>query len=179
MSAGAAWQPTDFQPEDQKKAPGPQLVKPSAKPGEWQPTEFEEEKPQASAPPAARPGFGNRFSEVTTGTQHPVDQAVSEWQNLKAHPLDTLTDVAETAAMAPVHLAYNAFHHPIDTITGITGGPQFSEDLENRNYGGMAGDLAGGITNAFMLKKGAEGVPRVAEAAGSGLNSIGAPLGFS
>lgn len=109
---------------------------------------------QAAQPPPVQPGFGNRFSEVTLGTQHPIAQAQSEWESLKSHPLATVGSALKTAAMAPVNLAYNAVHHPIDTITGMTGGPQFSEDLKNRNYAGMAGDMAGGITNAALLAKG-------------------------
>ena len=131
----------------------------------------------ASTRETPKPGFGNRYSEVTLGTQHPVGQAQSEWENLKAHPVDTLVQSAKTAAMMPVNLAYNAVHHPIDTLTGITGGKQFSEDLSNKNYAGMAGDVAGGLTNAALLAKSpsgegaaegiAENAPKVRDAIGT------------
>ena len=123
-----------------------------------------------AAPKPEEPGFLQRmqqgYTNVTLGTKHPVDTAIDTAKAYKEHPFKTFWQGTEDLARP----AYNLVHHPIDTVTGLTGGNAFAEDLNNKNYAGAIGDVAGGVTNAFMLKKPAE---PVADLAAKGFNSVG------
>lgn len=121
--------------------------------------------------PAEKPGFFNRLSQQVFGTPHPLDQAASEASALYEHPLDTLGQAAKQAAMIPMNLANRAL--PIGEAVNrakagdylgaartiamgapnlardIAGGPQFAEDVANKNYPGAAGTLAGDIAQVL------------------------------
>jgi len=110
-------------------------------------------KPNETSP-AENPSFINRYSEVTTGVQHPLEQAESEGKMLVQHPLSTLGKAAVQAGKGTRDFAYNLMVHPVDTLKSLSGGPEFAKDWSSKNYSGMAGDIAGGLTNAILLGKG-------------------------
>ena len=93
-------------------------------------------------------GFLPTLSKTSLGTAHPIEQAESEIKQLREHPVDTLESAAKTAVMLPVNVAYSVVHHPIDTITGLTGGPEFSAAAAKKDIPGMVGAVAGGFINA-------------------------------
>jgi hypothetical protein len=112
-----------------------------------------------------KPGFGENASDVVLGTKSPWEQAKSEWNQFVNDPVGSLGQAAKQVAMAPVYGAYNLVHHPIDTVTGLTGGPQFTKAADDKNVPGMAGALVGGAVNALPLLAGAaEGVNNIASA---------------
>jgi hypothetical protein len=99
-------------------------------------------QPPATQPPAQeQPGFFARASERLLGTQHPVDQAVSEAKQLYNAPGQTLLDATKQAAHILTIDMPNALVHPVKA----TGGPEFAQDIANRNYRGAMGTLAGDV----------------------------------
>jgi len=106
-------------------------------------------------------GFGQNLSQTTVGTPHPIDQAISELKDLYNNPLESVKKTGKSTVMMPVELAYQLVHHPVDTVTGITGGPEFAEALKRGDIPGMAGAVAGGLVNVGMGEKGLEAAPEV------------------
>ncbi len=102
-------------------------------------------QPSTPAATPEQPGFFARASEQLLGTQHPIDQAIAEGKMLASDPVGTLGKSLKQAAMMPVNLANNLVRHPLDTAKEMTGGPQFAEDIANKNYFGAAGTVAGGV----------------------------------
>lgn len=140
-------------------------------------------KPPAATPPAPeQPGFFARASERLLGTQHPIDQAVSEGRQLAGNPVGTLGRAAKQAAMMPVNLADQLVRHPIDTAVELTGGKEFAEDVHNKNYAGAAGTLAGDVVpivapEAYEAAKGIPSAPgKIAEATQPARDAIGRNL---
>lgn len=113
------------------------------------------ETPAQQPPTPDRPTGLQRFSEVTTGSQHPIAdtrKALGYWAD---HPMNAAADLAIDTAMFFPRMAQSLMH-PIDTAIGMTGGDQFSEDIQNKNYSGALGSMAGGITNALPFLLGGE-----------------------
>lgn len=110
---------------------------------------------------ADNPGFFERLSEVTLGTRHPVDQAITEGKMLWNDPIGTAKQTGKQLGQ----MAYGIASDPIGTVKAITGGEQFAEDVQQGNWSGAAGSMAGGITNAFAPKA-AERAPAAAGAIG-------------
>jgi hypothetical protein len=109
------------------------------------------------------PGFLARLSQVTLGTASPWEQLTSELRQLWEHPVETTEQALEQVVQLPRNLAYGAVVHPLETTKALTGGEQFAEDVENKNYGGAAGTLAGDALNV-LLARGAARSPAAANA---------------
>jgi hypothetical protein len=137
------------------------------------------EKAQAQARPSGlpepKPGALSAFGETTgmTSGTDPVSDLASQAVEIGKHPVNEFIRGTKALAMTPVNLAYSATHHPIDTATTITGGPQFAEGVKNKNLGQMAGALAGGGLNTYALARGMQELPEVAKGAASALTEKG------
>jgi len=125
--------------------------------------------------PEPKPGFVSTVGKTmgVTNTTDPTSEFASFLMDLRQHPAQEFLNGAKQLAMAPVNLAYQATHHPIDTAVNITGGPQFSEGLQDKNVGEMAGALTGGAANVYALTKSAQSLPELANDAASLLNQKG------
>jgi len=148
-------------------------------------------KPQIKLPPGAtlvsdgtqarsvraessKPNALQRFSEVTLGTQHPIDELVREAKDVYAHPLEGAKSLGELAGLPRNLWSHPAkelgniggtgilgmlfgenglLRHPFEFGKSITGANQAAEDIENKNWKGLPGDIAGGVTNLAMFKK--------------------------
>ena len=123
------------------------------------PKQDDEWKDVPTAAPAPKeteqPGFFARASERLVGTQHPVDQAVSEAEQLYHHPGQALEDTAKQVGKTLAIDMPNALLHPVRA----TGGPEFAQDVANKNWAGAAGTIAGDVL-PFLV-----GSPEVREAA--------------
>jgi ADP-ribosyltransferase-like protein len=134
-----------------------------ATPASVQPLDFSAVPGHQQHGPAPQPtGFLENLSQTTLGTTHPIDQAKAELKSLYGQPLETIKQSGKNAIMMPVELAYQLVHHPVDTITGITGGPQFAQALQNKDIPGMAGAVVGGLANVGGIEAGSEAAAPIA-----------------
>lgn len=133
-----------------------------------------------SAPvtPQPKPNAIQRLSEVTTGFQHPIDELTREAKNIYHNPGSIAGDVSETIGI-PRQVwtdpswknvsqiggtgipgiafgEHGLLRDPLEFGKTVTGANQAAEDVRNKNYKAIAGDIAGGITNLALLKKPAE-----------------------
>lgn len=132
---------------------------------------------EASVLPEPKPGFLSRASE-TLGLTHgndAVSDAASQVNQIAHHPIDSFVQGSKQLAMAPVHLAYGAMVHPLDTAQAIMPTDRMYSDAKQGNYGAAAGDLLGGVGNTVGLEKGAESLPSMAESSAGLLNKAGLP----
>jgi len=97
---------------------------------------------------SAPPGFVARASQQAGLSQHPVDQLISELQRLKNDPTGTLWETIKQPIIGLRDLTYNLVTDPVRTAQAVSGGPQFAQDVANKNWAGAAGTLAGGALQA-------------------------------
>lgn len=124
----------------------------------------------------ASPTPSQRFSEVTTGFQHPVEQLKSEYRQFRDDPIGATGRALKQAGKSlAIDLPNAILRHPIDTALNLTGGRQFSEDVSKGNYKNAAADVAGGITNTLgpLLVGGAKGRIAAGDAAANALSKAG------
>lgn len=127
---------------------------PAAQPGAYQ------TKPggpilNANTPKAPPPDAMQRMSEVTLGTQHPWEDIKAGWKSWKDDPIGNLEQLGKDTAMVIPNMAAAVVYHPIRTAQQLTGEPQIAEDIKNKNYRGILGDVAGGVTNLATIASGA------------------------
>lgn len=132
-------------------------------------------------PQAPQPNAAQRYSEITLGTQHPLDELKAEGKNVIAHPKEAAIGAAQSLGET-LGIPKDFWAHPGDQFqniggTGIpgmifgengliksplkfgenfTGATQAAEDVRNKNYKAIPGDIAGGLTNLALAKKPAE-----------------------
>jgi hypothetical protein len=125
----------------------------------------------------SQPNAFQRFSEVTLGTQHPIDELKAEGKGIVARPKEFAKSLGETLG-----IPRDFWAHPSDEYLNIggsgipgmvfgknglikdplgfgerfTGATQASEDVRNSNYGAIPGDILGGVANLALAKKPAE-----------------------
>lgn len=136
-------QKKDFAPGSYQKKPGGEIL-------------------NAGTPAPATPL--ERFSEITTGTRHPIDDTVAALRNWRDKPVENLGQLAGDTARVLPNMARSVLYHPVETVKAVTGGNQFAEDIENKRYGAAAADVAGGTAN--VLGPVALGGPEAMEATG-------------
>ena len=107
-----------------------------------------------------------------TSTTDPMSELASQVNDIRKHPASSFMLGAKQLAMAPVNMAYQATHHPIDTATAVTGGQEFAKGIQDKNVGEAAGALLGGL-NAYALAKSAQSLPDLANNAAASLNKAG------
>lgn len=152
-------------PDDQQ-APWEKYSAPADQ-GPW--AKYAAPNPPAAAPDQPAPTPLQRFSEVTLGTQHPVDDTMAALGQWRAHPVQSALTTAKQTAMVIPNMA-SSILHPIDTLRSMSGGNQFSEDVGRGHYGNAAADVAGGVANALPLLLGGE---PVGDTAAGALSRIG------
>jgi hypothetical protein len=84
-----------------------------------------------------RLGFWSSLSNAALGTRHPVDETVRAAKQYADKPVGTLVEATKDLAQMP----YNLLRHPLEA----TSGPQLQQDVEDKNYAGAAGTLAGAV----------------------------------
>lgn len=126
--------------------------------------------------PTEQPGFFGRLSQQVFGTQHPLDQAISEGKQLYKDPIGTLKETAKDVAMTPVNLANRALPigdamgaagkgdytgaaktlamGPLNLARDLSGGPQAGADAEAGNWKGLAGTLLGDVLQSATMAHG-------------------------
>lgn len=157
--------------EDKRQAANPA----SSKSGFTWGTEDVAAPATAAKPASPQPNAIQRLSEVTLGTQHPVDELKREAKDAYAHPGEALKSVGEMAGVprnvwsdpsvqnlsqiggtgipGMVFGEHGLLKHPIEFGENITGANQASEDIKNKNYKALPGDIAGGVINLATAKK--------------------------
>lgn len=119
------------------------------------------------------PNSAERFTEVTTGAQHPVDEFGRELQGIYHHPLEFGKDVAQTFGIprefwshpiqqfkniggtgipGAVFGEHGLIKDPLGFGERVTGANELSEDVQSGNWKGIPGDVAGGVVNLALLK---------------------------
>lgn len=168
----SAWKPVTITPDPSASSMSSSATLPPPPPGYAIDQQVATPPPGYSGwvpdPPAKdTPGAVSRYTQATLGTGDAWGQAKSEWNDFVNDPVGSLTRAAKTAAMMPVNLAYQATHHPLDMAESILPVNRTITDVEAKNYSGAAGDIAGGLTNAFLIARGkaATEAPEAAAAA--------------
>lgn len=125
-------------------------------------------------PQGPPPNALQRYSEVTLGTQHPIDQFKSEVKNIGAkpkefgkslgetfgiprdfwaHPADQFQNIGGTGIPGMIFGENGLIKDPLGFGERFTGAPQASEDVRSGNYKAIPGDVLGGLTNLALAKK--------------------------
>ena len=99
-----------------------------------------------------QPGLIARASERMGFTQNPIDQLVSEGKQLYNDPIGTMGQALKQVGQVPNSLLQMALH-PVQA----TGGPEFAEDIQNKNYMGAAGTVIGDILPLLLGSPGVRG----------------------
>jgi hypothetical protein len=126
-----------------------------------------------------QPNALQRFSEVTLGTQHPLNELGHELGNLYHHPGSVAGDVSETVGIPRevwtdpswenvsriggtgipglVFGEHGVIRSPLEFGERVTGANQAAEDASRGNWTALPGDVAGGLANLALLKRPGEG----------------------
>jgi hypothetical protein len=163
--------------------------------------------PTAPAPPttpAPQPTALQRLSQVTLGTQHPVDELTRQAKDVYTHPGEAAKSIGEIAGIprqiwtdpsahnigqiggtgipGMVFGEHGLIKHPLQFGESVTGAVPAAEDVRNENWKALPGDIAGGVINLATMKKpleaGGEAAGRIIRNAGESLRTTPeGPLG--
>ncbi len=135
------------------------------------PAGFKLDDPAPAAP--EQPGFFKRAGQALGVPEHPLDALEETGKEIYHHPLGSLYEGTKELSQGIGNMAM----HPVQA----TRGPEFAEDIANKNYRGAAGTIAGDVAPWLLaspeVREGALAVPgRIAEAAGDAKAAVGRTL---